>query len=121
MKETLVILSYGGPRIAYASSALTTQLTNDSWIYGTSGRIYIPNFIWAHTAELMRDGKDKYNFEAEVVSNGYNYEAEEVMNCIREEKLESEIMPWAESLVLMETMDAIRAQWDFKYPKENEK
>ncbi|MCX6047763.1 MAG: gfo/Idh/MocA family oxidoreductase, partial [Chloroflexi bacterium] len=33
-------------------------------------------------------------------------------------KLESAIMPLDESLSIMQTMDAIRAQWNMKYPME---
>jgi predicted dehydrogenase len=117
-EEDAVILSYGGPRTAYAAAALNVQLENDAWIYGTLGRIHIPNFIWSRGAKLLLDGKDEYHFKPEFISNGYNYEAEEVMNCVREGKTESALMPWDESLVIMETMDAIRRQWDFRYPGE---
>jgi dihydrodiol dehydrogenase / D-xylose 1-dehydrogenase (NADP) len=51
-------------------------------------------------------------------ANGYNYEAAEVANCVRAGKLESDIMPLDESLSIMQTMDAIRAQWGMKYPME---
>lgn len=44
--------------------------------------------------------------------NGYNYEAAEVMRCLRAGELESKIMPLDETLSIMETMDAIRRQWD---------
>jgi len=44
---------------------------------------------------------------------GYEYEAMEVMNCIREGKIESEIMPLDETLAIMETMDTMRVEWGF--------
>jgi predicted dehydrogenase len=119
-EEDAVILSYGGPRIAYAASSFTAQLENDAWIYGTRGRIYIPNFVWSRGVKLLLDGKDEYHFQPEFISNGYNYEAEEVMLCIREGKTESAVMPLDESLVITETMDAIRGQWNFRYPGEKE-
>jgi predicted dehydrogenase len=119
-EQTLAILSYGEHRMAYAASSICTSFPNDAWIYGTLGKIHIPNFIWARSAELLKnDSERKELFTTEnFVSNGYNYEADEVMHCIREGKTASEIMPWDESLVIMETMDRIRAQWDFRYPGE---
>jgi predicted dehydrogenase len=119
-EQTLAILSYGEHRIAYAASSIRTSLINDTWIYGTLGKIHIPNFIWARSVELLiNDSERKDTFTPKYfISNGYNYEAEEVMHCIREGKTASEIMPWDESLVIMETMDRIRAQWDFRYPGE---
>ncbi len=50
--------------------------------------------------------------------NGYNYEAAEVMQCLRDGKIESEIMPLDETLAIMKTMDAIRAQWGLRYTTE---
>jgi len=117
-EEDAVILSYGGQKIAFAAAAIRTEMANDAWIYGTKGKIHIPFFIWARSARLLLNGKDECFYEPEFVSNGYNYEAAEVMNCLREGKTESPIMTWDESLVLMETMDAIRAQWNFRYPCE---
>ena len=116
--ENAVILSYGNHKMGFASSATRLELENDAWIYGSKGRIHIPNFIWARNVRLFQDGKDEFNFVPEFVSNGYNYEAEEVMRCLREEKIESHDMTWDESIIIMETMDKIRAQWDFKYPCE---
>jgi predicted dehydrogenase len=111
-EHNLTIISYGGSQIAYAASAIRTNMTNDAWIYGTQGRILIPNFIWARSAVLFTDNGNKTEYAPQdFVSNGYNYEAEEVMKCVREGKKESEIMTLDESMVLMETMDRIRDQW----------
>jgi hypothetical protein len=93
-------------------------MINDAWIYGSSGRIHIPSFIWAHSASLIVDNRFTYNYEPDFVSNGYNYEVMELERCVREGKIESEIMSWDESLMLMETMDKVRAQWNFRYPGE---
>jgi len=117
-EEDAVILSYGGSRIAYAASAIRTDMENDAWIYGTDGRIHIPNFIWARNAGIYTNGKENCKYEPEFVSNGYNYEAEAVMNYLRDGKRESPVMTWDESLILMETMDLIREQWNFRYPCE---
>ncbi|MCL2763184.1 MAG: Gfo/Idh/MocA family oxidoreductase [Treponema sp.] len=117
-EEDAIILSYGGNRIAFAAAAIRTELANDAWIYGTRGKIHIPYFIWARSARLLADGTDECFYQPEFISNGYNYEAEAVMDCIREAQTESPVMPWNESMVIMETMDTIRAQWHFRYPSE---
>ncbi len=46
-----------------------------------------------------------------VKANGYNYEATEVMNCLRNQQLESRVMPLDETLKIIEAMDTIRSQW----------
>jgi len=117
-EETCAIVSYKGPQTACACASIRTTMTNDAWVYGTHGKIHIPSFILAPKATLMPEGKKEALFEQEAVSNGFNEEALEVMNCIRNGQTESPIMPLNESLILMETMDAIRAQWGFRYPSE---
>jgi predicted dehydrogenase len=50
--------------------------------------------------------------------NGYQFEAAEVMACLRAGKLESDLMPLDETLSIMQTLDALRAQWGLTYPSE---
>ncbi len=52
--------------------------------------------------------------------NGYQFEAQEVMDCLREGALESAIMPLEQTMQVMETLDAIRAQWNLQYPQEEQ-
>jgi len=117
-EQNNIILSYGENRMAYASSANRTAMANDVWIYGTKGKIHIPYFVWARSARLHVDGKGDEFYAPEYKSNGFDYEAEAVMNCLREGKIENPVMRWDESLILMETMDTIRSQWNFNYPGE---
>jgi hypothetical protein len=49
---------------------------------------------------------------------GYHYEAAEVMQCIRQGKTESTVMPLDESVAIAETMDQVRALIGLKYPME---
>ncbi|MDC0710156.1 Gfo/Idh/MocA family oxidoreductase [Stigmatella sp. ncwal1] len=46
-----------------------------------------------------------------VLGNGYAHEAAEVMRCMREGLLESPFMPLNDTLLVMQTMDAIRGEW----------
>lgn len=112
------LISYGSGRTASISAALTIATVNDAWIYGKAGRIHLPDFVFAHRADLTVYGKYAYRYEPEFASNGYNYEASAVMDAIRAGKTESAVMPWAESLSIAQTMDAIRSQWGFRYPCE---
>ena len=61
---------------------------------------------------------DEQVFEFPYVGNGFTHEAAEVMHCLRQGKLQSEILPLSETLSIMETLDAIRAQWGLAYPGE---
>jgi hypothetical protein len=58
------------------------------------------------------------SLEVPMIGNGYNYEAAEVGRCLRAGLTESPHMTLDESLSIMQTLDAIRAQWGMKYPME---
>jgi predicted dehydrogenase len=49
---------------------------------------------------------------------GYQFQLLEVSQCLRQGKTESSIMPLADSLSVMRTMDQLRAQWGLRYPGE---
>ncbi|TQB68634.1 hypothetical protein MPDQ_003147 [Monascus purpureus] len=51
---------------------------------------------------------------------GMYWEADEVARCIRDGKLESDTMPWEESIVIMEVMDEVRRQGGLTYPEKIE-
>lgn len=53
-------------------------------------------------------GVTAYPFEG----NGFQFEAQEAMRCIRSGEIESPVMPLGETLEIMNTMDAIRMQWN---------
>ena len=55
-----------------------------------------------------------------IPGQGMFWEADECARCIRDGRVESEIMGWEESIVIMETMDRVRKQGGVKYPEKIE-
>ena len=72
--------------------------------------------------QVVRKGRnDKVReVECEIPGHGMFWEADECGRCVRDGKLESAGMGWAESLVIMETMDQVRKQGGVKYPEKIE-
>ena len=64
--------------------------------------------LYLSLSNLARSRKVKIE---PLAGNGYNYEAIEVMNCLANDRLESEIMPLDETLKIMEAVDYITSQW----------
>ncbi len=118
-EQSAFVLGYPGGQLATIYNAVRTTTPQDAIIMGTDGMIRIhPPFWIPKKLTLTQPGKGAQEMEIPFEANGYNYEAAEVANCVRVGKLESDVMPLDESLQLMETMDAIRAQWGMKYPME---
>jgi predicted dehydrogenase len=115
-EQSAAILRYDRGEMALLSSAISAATANEAKIFGTAGSIRIPQF-WRAVTTTVSAGTTK-DISIPFRANGYEYEAEEVMRCIKEGKIESEIMPLSESLNVMATMDVIRAQWGLVYPTE---
>ncbi|HUS48159.1 MAG TPA: gfo/Idh/MocA family oxidoreductase, partial [Phycisphaerae bacterium] len=87
-------------------------------IIGTDGYIRVHPSWWRPSKLTVKKGGKEELIEAPSEGNGYNYQAAEVGRCLREGKLESDVMGLDETLSIMRTMDQIRAQWGLKYPME---
>ncbi|RED58592.1 Gfo/Idh/MocA family protein [Cohnella lupini] len=113
-----LLFEYDGGRTASLQGAVRLWMNNDAWIYGTKGKIHVPQFLFASEATLHVDGEEAETFKDDRVAQGYAFETIASMNAIREGRLESPIMPLDETIAIMGTLDAIRAQWNLKYPME---
>lgn len=109
------LFEYQNGQTAQLNASVRLKLSNDAFIYGTEGYIHLPNFLGGEAAYLHRSDSDSVEFKDDRKLNGYIHEAEEAMNCLREGRKESLIMPLDETHDIMETMDALRKQWGLEY------
>jgi predicted dehydrogenase len=118
-EEAAMILTHRGSQLAVLHTAIRLETAQEAIITGSHGRVRIHSPWWRPGAmTLSRQSKTDERFEFPLEGNGYEYEAREVMECLRAGKLESPLMPLEETLSIMETLDALRAQWGLKYPME---
>jgi hypothetical protein len=59
----------------------------------------------------LRDAMRKNTQRAYPAGTGYTVEAAEVMRCLRAGEKESAMMPLADTLAVMETVDHVRRAW----------
>lgn len=118
-EQCTMIFGYDNGKMASLSVSFRTYLSNEAWIFGTHGNIHIaPEFHRASKAVLIKPNGEEEIFESPYESTGYQFEALEAMDCIRNGRTESEIMPLDESIAVMETLDKMRDQWQLRYPNE---
>lgn len=117
-ERSAILLEYENGALALLYAAVDTNTPREVLIMGTKGQIRVLPPMHRPEKLILLSRDQEMPAAIPFVGNGYNYEAMEVMNCLQAGKLESEIMPLDESLEIVKTMDAVRAQWGMKYPTE---
>ena len=115
---TNMILDYGNGSSAVLNSCVNSNLDTVCRIYGTKGKIVIPDFVYARSAELTVYNEFTQVSSPDFISNGYNYEAEEVMKCVKQGLIESPVMPHSDSLCVLDIMDSVRHSGGLYYSGE---
>jgi predicted dehydrogenase len=118
-EQSAFVFGYAGGELAVLHNSLRTRTPQEAILMGTEGWIRIHTPWWIpQIMTLEKPGQEAETIEIPYESNGYTYEAAEVHRCLRAGEVQSKIMPWHETLAVMETMDTLRAQWGLKYPME---
>ncbi len=112
------IFDYGDDRMALISNAIRLPIRTEAIIYGTEGRIDVPNFLSAKSATLHGVDKSEECFTDKGAGRGMIHEAEEATRCVRDGLLESPTMPLGETLAIMTTLDAVRKPWGLVFPAD---
>ena len=103
----------------------STTGTHDAVIYGTKGFISVENFFCTQKADV-HVYKNIQGSENEVIreirepfaTNGYEYELAHATECILSGRTESDVHTFKKSEDLIDMMDTLRRDWNFKYPFE---
>lgn len=121
-----------GTSAAHGIMATSMILSNDAdekqsagatvRIQGLKGEIQVHGPVHRpESVKIIRKGESRMvHFDIPAGGHGMYWEADEVGRCIRDRKLESNVIPWDESVAIMEVVDEIRAQGDYSYPEQIE-
>ena len=114
-----ISLHYRDGRMAVLTHGIYARSDRKGIFYGDKGYIVVEN-INNPQSICAYDLTDKLisRWEVPPQISGYEYEFLEAERCIREGKQESDSMPLARTVQVMELMDSLRAQWGLVYPQE---
>ena len=114
-------LHYAGGRMAVLSAGIGSRCDRRCLISGSRGYIVTDNVNNIQRIELYTDA-DGFTqpkvFPVPGQITGYEYEVRACLKALENGELECPQMPHAETIRVMELMDALRAQWGMKYPFE---
>ncbi len=96
--------------LAELTTSFAAPIKDKMIIYGKGGSIVLP--IPIHPSECFlydAEGCEVEHFVDEITQNGFTYEIEEAIRCIREGRLESEVVPRADTLSCAKLFDRVMA------------
>ncbi len=103
-----VILKYADEVMVSVAASITTQLDEKLVICGDKGRIEVPHAHFAKEALLY--GKDRTvceHFVDTETTNGYVYEVREFIECVKNGKLESDVIPHKDTVECCKIFDMV--------------
>jgi len=117
-EQAAITLKYSRGQIATLLAAIQTQTAHHAGVFGTNGFIHIGTHWWKGAPMLITAADKTWRVDEPILGEGYQYEADEVARCLAAGQIQSDIMPWDQSLAVLSTMDQLRAMWGVKYPME---
>jgi predicted dehydrogenase len=116
--ETAVILGYPSGAHAVLQTQMNGQGPNRAAIVGTRGRIEIDRVWYTQTAFTRYDAEGEVveRFDERAEGRGMQFQAAELERLVASGKLAGDILPPAQSVAIMETLDEIRRQIGLSYP-----
>ncbi len=123
-EQCAVIFKYKNGAIAQLFSTFSSNLATDADISGNLGRIRLTTRFYepSTTFEFYPgrvDSRETIPFHKEP-GFGYQYQARHVGDCLRQGLNESPVMSHSDSLLLMETLDRIRAAAGIRYDADEQ-
>ncbi|KQQ65857.1 Gfo/Idh/MocA family protein [Microbacterium sp. Leaf320] len=118
--EVATIMTHEGGAISTTLSSSRAAGPNAASIIGTKARIDIDQVWYAPTTfrVVLPDGTVAEEYSSDVAGRGMEYQAHAAERLVSEGLLEGDILPIAESVAIMGTLDEIRAQIGVRYPGE---
>ncbi|MFJ4225635.1 Gfo/Idh/MocA family protein [Microbacterium sp. NPDC089695] len=118
--EVATIMTHDGGAISTSLSSSRAAGPDVASIIGTEARIDIDRVWYTPTSfrVVLPDGTVAEEYVSEVAGRGMEYQAMAAERLIRDGILEGDILPLAESVAIMGTLDEIRAQIGVRYPQE---
>jgi predicted dehydrogenase len=118
-EQCAVLFKYNNGAMAQLFSTFSSNLATEAYINGDKGRIHLTSRFYEPSTTIAFyperiDSKQVIPFDKED-GFGYQYEARHAGDCLRQGLTESPVMSFGDTLLMMETLDRIRAVGGVRY------
>lgn len=118
-EQIVVNMKFANGALAVLSSTFAADTPTEALIAGTEGRIQMRNRFHNPVGHIEymkgRDNVQQINVRKEE-GFGYQFEARHVGDCLRKGLIQSPVYSLQDSMLLIETLDKIRASAGIRYP-----
>ena len=112
-------LYYSDGTMAVSTSSMLVASDRGGYVWGTEGYLEVTNINNPESIDIYgKDHKPVRSISVPPQLTGYEYEVAAAANALLDDKTECEAMPHADTIRIMELMDAIRGSWGLKFPFE---
>lgn len=118
--EVATVMTHEGGAVSTSLSSSRAAGSNAATVIGTEARIEIDRVWYSPTTFRVvgPDGTVHEEYSSEIEGRGMQFQALAAERLVRDGILEGDILPIAESVAIMGTLDEIRAQIGVRYPSE---
>ncbi|MDB5022926.1 MAG: afr 2 [Mucilaginibacter sp.] len=121
-EQCAILFRYKNGALAQLFSTFSSNLATEADICGTEGRIRLTSRFYepSSTIEFYKEKADKKQIipVTKEPGFGYQYETRHVNDCLRQGLTESNMVSFADTLLLIETLDKIRKAAGIHYPDD---
>lgn len=122
-EQCAILFRYKNGAMAQLFSTFSSNLATEADICGSEGRIRLTSRFYepSSTIEFYKERVDSREIIPVYKEHGagYQYEARHVNDCLRKGLTESPVIPFADTILLMETLDKIRTIAGIRYPADD--
>ncbi|HEY5561243.1 MAG TPA: Gfo/Idh/MocA family oxidoreductase [Clostridiaceae bacterium] len=104
-------MSFETGALATLSCGLSANTNGDGYIYGTKGHVVVYNFIGSKKSELYDNNNKLIESFEEDFQDGFIYEIMHFADLYRNNKIESDIIPFKDNVACAGIFDDLMNQW----------
>lgn len=107
-------MKFAGGALANLACGFNVTAMEEAFIYGTEGRIVLENCFGPQTCILCdENGKEIEKFK-KPVPDGFEHQIRHCADLLRAGKIESNLIPWEDTIASAAIFDALDRQWGIK-------
>ncbi len=110
-ESAVLALSFAGGALASLTCGFNVRAVGEADIYGTQGHIVLDNCFGPKKCDLYNEGNSLVERFEEPVHDGFVYQIRHCADLFRHGKLESDLIPWQDTIACAGIFDSLRNQW----------